>query len=740
MTFTIRTRLLLLVLAVLLPGLVGVIWLINNASATERSAQERLLRDGARALAMVVDRELSQRTVVARVLAQSRWLDGAPALTAEQVRGFEVLARRALLDVDGWLELRVPGSVLLDTRRPSGAAPRPLAEALVSQAQVQPLQMPVGNDEAHAAVVVPRLQGDQPVLNVVLTLRPSELQRIIDAQQLPAGWLAAVLDNRGTVVARHPGGDQHLGRQANPDVKALIAGGREGSFESTSLEGQDTLVYYSRSPQGWSYFSAMPRPRVAGLLPMPVLQVAVLSLLLLALAVFGTLWMSRRITAPVRALKLAAQQMQAGQPVRATATGIAECDEVARALAEAAQAIRGAQADLQAQVAAAVQRTRLAEQRVAKGQRVEALGRLTGGVAHDFNNLLGVISNSAHLIERHPAAGELQAPLQVLWRAVQMGSQLTQHLLRIAGRQPLRPQRLALERWLPEQLDMLRSVLGRHITVKVQVAPGTAPVQVDAGELELALINLGLNARDVMHGAGELRVVARAADAEESEGLAGAPQRGYVQIAVGDDGGGMAPELAAQVFEPFFTTKPVGQGAGLGLSQVHGFCVQAGGTARVASTPGLGTTVTMLLPASEGEVEEAVPADSDRPAASIKGARVLLVEDNETLGDVTAAVLAAHGAQVQRASDALQALQWVAAQGLPDVVLSDVVMPGRLDGLALARELRRLHPTLPVLLISGYNTAAAQSEFRVLRKPCPQPELLGALHQALGAAPACGRR
>ena len=739
MTITIRSRLLLLVLAVLLPGLVWVIWLINNASATEHSAQERILRDSARTLSMVVDRELAQRSVLARVLAQSRWLDGAPEISAEQLRGFEVEARRALAGIDGWLELRVPGSTLLDTRLSPGAPARPRAVALVSQAEVQPLHLPVGGEEAHAAVVAPRLLADQPVLNVVLTLRPVELQRIIDAQQLPPGWVGSVLDNRGRVVARYPGGSQYLGRAGTPDLIARISRGGEGPLEATALSGEVMLAYYSTSAQGWTGVSGMPHPKAAGLLSQPVLRVAVLSLLLLGLAVFGTLWMSRRITEPVAALKLAARQLQAGQPVLHRATGIVECDEVAHALAEAAEVIRHAQADLQGQVAEAVERTRLAEQRVAQGQRVEALGRLTGGVAHDFNNLLGVISNSTHLIERHPAASELQGPLAAMRRTVQLGSLMTQHLLRIAGRQPVRPQRLALQSWLPEQLEMLRSVLGRHVTVSLQVAAGTAAVHIDAGELELALITLGLNARDAMHGAGELRVVARNADGPETEGLAGAPQRGYVQIAVGDDGGGMAPELAARVFEPFFTTKAVGQGTGLGLSQVHGFCMQAGGTARVASTPGLGTTVTMLLPASERPAEAPVPALASSPAASIDGARVMLVEDNETLGDITAALLSAHGATVQRADNAAQALQLLATHDLPEVVLSDVVMPGGLDGLALARELRRLYPALPVLLISGYNTVDAEGEFRVLRKPCPQPELLGALHDAIRAAPAAAR-
>jgi signal transduction histidine kinase/ActR/RegA family two-component response regulator len=733
MPVTIRSRILLLVLAVLLPALVGVGWLVATTFQSERAAHQRTLRETARALSMVVDAELAERMAIARTLSGSRWLDSGSAVSADELSKFLRLARNAAVGIDGWIELRRHGQTLLDTREGSVGAPRPIEDAgegLVDTPQVRPL-LGQGRD-AHTEVVHPVQRNGHVELNVVLAWRPGELQAIIDAQRLPADWVGAVLDDRHVVVARHPGGTAFSGRPATADLRERLQQGREGYFESRSIEGEPMTGYFRTLPMGWTYVIGMPRGEFAGRVPVAVAQVMFGAATLLALAVFGAIWVARRIVEPVHSLKQAAERMRSGQPVPATSTGLVECDAVAVAMAEAAESMRNNRSDLERQVAAAVDRTRQAEQRASQSQRIEALGRLTGGVAHDFNNLLGVISNSAHLIQRHADVAELQVPVAATLRAVEVGSRLTQHLLRFAGRRPVRPQSLDLARYLPELQDLLRSVLGRRITVSVQVASGTLPVRVDAGELELAMINLALNARDAMPSGGELQLRARNADHDDATGLPGAPRRRFVLIAVTDDGLGLEADLAERVFEPFFTTKGVGQGTGLGLSQVHGFCTQAGGTARLASTPGLGTTVSLLLPASEGRFDDDV-SGTTAPAAGrdLADARVLLVEDNDELSGVTAALLRALGAQVAQARDAQHALKLIDSEPPFDVVLSDVVMPGDFDGVELARRLRRDRPDLPVVLISGFSTSAAAADFKVLRKPCPEDELLGALHEAI---------
>jgi CheY-like chemotaxis protein len=299
----------------------------------------------------------------------------------------------------------------------------------------------------------------------------------------------------------------------------------------------------------------------------------------------------------------------------------------------------------------------------------------------------------------------------------------------------VRQQQLALARYLPEVQELLRSVLGRRIEIHVQVAPGLAPIRVDASELDLALVNLALNAHDAMPDGGELRLHASLATADDKEGLPQLAAGDYALITVGDDGIGMDADLAGHAFEPFFTTKPVGQGSGLGLSQVYGFATQAGGAARLASTPGLGTTVSLLLPVSLADDERRPASLSPAAPQAIAGAAVLLVEDEEALGDVTAALLMAHGARVLRASHAEAAWRLLEAGADVDVVLCDIVMPGALDGVALARRLREQRPGLPVVLITGFSdTAIGDGEFTVLRKPCAPAALLGALQSALDIA------
>ncbi len=744
MAVSIRSRLLLLVFSLLLPGMLGVAWLVGSTYQAEREAHERNLRDSARAMSQLVDTELARRATIAQMLAQSRWLDEAPPLSEQNLAKFRLQAQQVLKGLGGWVELRAADRTLLDTRATEPSPPSRTPAPLSATPQVQKLLLEPDVGAAHAALVAPVQREGVTVYNVVVTILPTELQRLIDSMGLPASWVGTVIDTANVVVARHPGGRSHVGRTVTADLGRHLASQAEGAFESTSLDGVRATGFYSTSPLGWTYISAMPREEFAGVMSNAMQRVLVAAIVLLSMAVAAALWVARRIAQPVRELNAAARRLNADEPVEPLATGIVELDAVAQTLSEAGDAIRSNRSVLERRVADAVSRTREAEQRISQGQRVEALGRLTGGVAHDFNNLLGVISNCAHLMQRHAlAATELQAPLAATLRAVDAGSQLTQHLLRFAGRRPTRPQPVQLTRALPEMQAMLRSVLGRSIESSVQVAPDTKPLRLDPGELELALLNLALNARDAMGSGGELRVRARNADADDVGDLPQAPL-GHVLITVGDNGSGIAPELIERAFEPFFTTKAAGKGTGLGLSQVHGFCTQAGGVVRLASTLGVGTTVSMWLPARDDSVGgdadgAAVSAPSSATPIPLAGARVLLVEDNEALGNVTAALLSSHGAQVQRAGNAADALRLLDAQPFFDVVLSDVAMPGEMDGLALARQLRRDRPALPIVLITGYSaSAAAATDFVVLRKPCAADEMLAALHRAIESGAATG--
>ncbi|HEX6707311.1 MAG TPA: ATP-binding protein [Albitalea sp.] len=367
-----------------------------------------------------------------------------------------------------------------------------------------------------------------------------------------------------------------------------------------------------------------------------------------------------------------------------------------------------------------------AEAALRQAQKLEAMGHLTGGVAHDVNNLLMVVNNNAHLLERMGRGGDLSAPIASIKRAVEAGSRLTRQLLAFSRRQAWHAEVIDLRRWLPSVVDLLRHTLTREIQLAFDVAPDAPAVEVDAAELELALINLAINARDAMPQGGELRIAVTRAGPNER-----LPPGEYVQIAVSDTGIGIAAELVERVFEPFFTTKEVGKGTGLGLSQVYGFCTQAGGTATLASRLGKGTTVTMFLRATHASAaSHGVPGSI--PDAS---GRVLLVEDNDDVAQATSALLSSIGYQVARASSAAQATSILEPDGVRfDVVLSDIVMAGGTDGLELALALRRSHPRLPVLLMTGYTSrldAAVAAGFAVIAKPCPPDQLAAALRRAM---------
>ena len=238
----------------------------------------------------------------------------------------------------------------------------------------------------------------------------------------------------------------------------------------------------------------------------------------------------------------------------------------------------------------AVQRRATAEKGRQESQKLETLAQLTGGVAHDFNNLLAIVSSSLHVHRHlHPELGE-ERHIQAMARAVQSGTRLTRQLLSFSRKQALRPEVIALQSWLPGAEGLLRSTLGSRIAMEMAVDADVCPISVDAAELELALINLAINAKHAMPGGGRLRITARNEGASE-DGTT------MVAIAVADTGVGIAADVLPRVFEPFFTTRMNEAGSGLGLSQVHGFCAQAGGRARIASEPGVGTTVEMVLPA-----------------------------------------------------------------------------------------------------------------------------------------------
>jgi signal transduction histidine kinase len=378
-----------------------------------------------------------------------------------------------------------------------------------------------------------------------------------------------------------------------------------------------------------------------------------------------------------------------------------------------------------------------AEEALRQSQRIEALGQLTGGVAHDFNNLLMVISAGLDMIERQTDPARRQWLLQGMRQSAERGATLTRQLLAFSRRQALRPEPIDLARQIGGMGELLDRSLGGDVSVALDFAPDLWPVEADAGELGLVVLILAVNARDAMPDGGTIAIRAENAPGLDDGELCG----DFVRLAIVDTGTGMPPEVRARVFEPFFTTKDVGKGSGLGLAQVYGFARQSGGTVRIDSRPGRGTTVTLLLPRSSRAeaLEEQCPAEAVGTSVHPGGTaarHVLLVEDDDEVAALVTEMLAQLGFEVTRAASSRAALGALANGRAVDLVFSDILMPGGMNGLDLAREVRRRRPGLPVLLTTGYAGSAlrvAEAEgVAVLAKPYRVEVLAAAVRAALG--------
>jgi len=384
---------------------------------------------------------------------------------------------------------------------------------------------------------------------------------------------------------------------------------------------------------------------------------------------------------------------------------------------------------------ASLQRAQTEEQ-LNHSQRLESVGQLTGGIAHDFNNLLTIIQGNLQVLEDLPVvAGDAVAPQLVgaAMRASKRGAELTAKLLAFSRRQVLQPTRVDVSALLESLADMLRRTLDQRIRITVQVQPGCPPCLADPGQLESALLNIAINARDAMPAGGDLAFAAQHCEALPAELQGGRPE-GYVQIAIADTGAGMPEAVKERAFEPFFTTKAAGRGTGLGLSTVYGFAKQSKGAVLLDSSPGEGTTVALLLPCHPDAARAdtaTVPVSDAVPA----GLRVLLVEDEAEVRTVVATFLQALGCRVTAIATAELAQTELTSDAGYGLLLSDIALGAGQRGTQLAAQAQVRLPGLPVLLMSGYSSellnADEASAWELLRKPFTREELARAIARVL---------
>ncbi|MBV8168390.1 MAG: response regulator, partial [Alphaproteobacteria bacterium] len=384
-----------------------------------------------------------------------------------------------------------------------------------------------------------------------------------------------------------------------------------------------------------------------------------------------------------------------------------------------------------------------AEAQLRQAQKMEVVGQLTGGVAHDFNNLLGVVVGNLDLLKERVDAATDAESVELLGEALDAalrGADVTRQLLAFSRRQPLQPKRVDPNQTVRTMAKLLRRAIGAAIEVRLVLPDDVWPVLIDPAQLESALLNLAVNARDAMPQGGTLTIETANCTFDTDDDAAAyidRPAGDYLVVAVSDTGSGMPPEIVARAFEPFFSTKGVGKGTGLGLSMVYGFVKQSGGDARIYSEPGRGTTIRLYLPRAQTGTGPADRVEAEA-AGSRGGERVLVVEDNPALRRLSARQLRDLGYAVIEAANGPEALAMLGSGVSVELLFTDVVMPGGLDGQELAQRAQAMRPGLKVLFTSGFTAAAGTAgdvalADRLLTKPFRKADLARRVRAILDA-------
>jgi PAS domain S-box-containing protein len=402
-----------------------------------------------------------------------------------------------------------------------------------------------------------------------------------------------------------------------------------------------------------------------------------------------------------------------------------------KALRDSEALLRRTNSELETRVEERTREREAALAQLYESQKLETIGQLTGGVAHDFNNLLSVILGSLSLLKKRlPPDPRATRLIDGAIQGAERGATLTKRLLAFARRQELKLEAIELQSLIPDMVDFLRQSVGPGVEIAVDIADDVAPIRIDANQLELALMNLAVNARDAMPQGGLLTIAGRNATTDRSKLPINIPRGEYVRLTVADTGDGMDEATRAKAMEPFFTTKGIGKGTGLGLSMVHGLTAQSGGAMDIASEVGKGTVITLWLPrATEADVmrslpmAEAVVETTPRPAL-----RILLVDDDVLVSMNTANMLIDLGHDVLEAHSGVHALRMLESEGAFDAVITDYAMPG-MNGLELATKITTGHPQMLVILATGYAELPTESSFAFprLSKPYTQEQLAEAL-------------
>jgi signal transduction histidine kinase/ActR/RegA family two-component response regulator len=497
---------------------------------------------------------------------------------------------------------------------------------------------------------------------------------------------------------------------------------------------------------GWNVAIGLPREFIDAPLQRARLLAFGGGAAVLALSLALGWWMARAIRQPVKALTAATKSLGRGEPIGQLVSGVRELDQAGGELHNAAIALTRNREQLESivaertrEIAATNERLRTeiaareqAQSALLQAQKMEAMGQLTGGVAHDFNNLLTAISGSLTLLEPRISDARSLRLLHTAQRGASQGALLTEALLAFARKQRLTPIPADLNSIIVAMSEILRRSIGPTIEIRHALATDLWPVMIDIGQIETALLNIALNARDAMPRGGIALIETANIGATREELPEEVAGQDCVLVSVRDTGTGMSPEVLERAFEPFFTTKEIGKGTGLGLSMVFGVVRQSGGTVRICSRLREGTTVEIYLPRAHEAAASTV--DRERPAGTARGAHILVVDDDTDVRWIIAQDLEALGCIVTEAESGPAALAILERNAPCDLMVTDLVMPG-LSGLDTLRLAQRNRPDLKVLFTSGYADLSRFGDklrnHPLLRKPFKPETLAEAVQTAL---------
>jgi signal transduction histidine kinase len=392
------------------------------------------------------------------------------------------------------------------------------------------------------------------------------------------------------------------------------------------------------------------------------------------------------------------------------------------------------------QLASQITEREKVESALRQAQRLEAVGQLTSGVAHDFNNLLTVILGNVRQMQKTASDAAQTRRLNMMAEAGERGAKLTAQMLAFSRRQKLEPKPLDLNETVASMRDLLQSTMGGSVRIETVLANRLWPAMIDPTQIELAILNLAINARDAMAVGGTLAVETSNVALGEPRSSSEPPAGEYICVSVSDTGSGMPDDVVAKVFEPFFTTKEVGKGSGLGLSQVLGLAKQSGGGVRIQTVVGEGTSVKLYLPRANVQTVEPVQSIPVVPTPRASGLTILLVDDDSAVREVTRSILQDLGYSVIEAGSGGACLDMLDTHTSIDLVLLDFAMPG-MNGAEVAREIRARNAVMPILFATGYADADALTEAdedSIVRKPFVEAELADKLRRALNRAPDTG--